>query len=58
MTEEDVRDAEFMNGIICSICDYAVDNGMKPDETIKIISENLLALLEITTFNNWKKSDK
>ena len=52
-----MSDADFMANIICSICDYAVANEMSPNETIKIIAENLLAVLEISNFDGWEGTD-
>lgn len=49
-------DTKFMADIIARICDYAVVNGMEPDDTLKTVAENILALLEISTYNNWKQS--
>lgn len=49
-----MSDTDFMSKIIKEICDYAVINKMNPDETIKTIAQNLLCLLEISTFNHWK----
>lgn len=50
-----MNDAEFLTHIITEICDYAIEHGMEPDDTLKTISENILALLEISTYNNWKQ---
>ena len=50
MTEE-----EFMTHIITEICNYAVENNMEPDDTISTIADNLKAMLEISTFNGWKR---
>lgn len=50
-----MHDEEFMTHIICEICDYAVTNGMEPDDTLNTIANNIMALLRISTFNNWKK---
>ena len=50
MTEE-----EFMTNIIAEICDYAVENGMEPDDTLSTIADNIKAILEITTFNGWER---
>lgn len=49
-----MTDEEFMVHIISEICEYAKENGMIPDETLKTVSENILALLTISTFNNMK----
>ena len=54
-SEEDTnKDIKFLTDIISDICKYANDNGMEPDETLKTLCENILALLEISTFNNMK----
>lgn len=47
-------DTEFMTHIIAEICNYAVLNGIDPDDTLGTVADNILALLEISTFNNWK----
>lgn len=49
-----MNDVEFLSHIISEICSYAVENEMEPDDTLKTVSENILALLEISTYNNWK----
>lgn len=48
-----VSDTEFMSHIIAEICNYAVKNGMEPDDTLGTVADNILALLEISTFNSW-----
>ena len=50
-----MNDVEFLTYIISEICEYAVEQGMEPDDTLKTVSENILALLKISTFNNWKQ---
>jgi hypothetical protein len=47
-------DAEFLTHIIDEICNYAVRNGMEPDDTLHTIADNIKALLIISTFNGWK----
>lgn len=47
-------DYKFMTDIISKICDYAVQNKMQPDVTLKTVAENILSLLELSTFNNWE----
>ena len=46
------EDVEFQTHIIGEICDYAVSQGMEPDDTVRTIANNLLAMLNICTFNN------
>lgn len=48
-------DMNFLNSIISQICDYAVENELKPNDTIKTIAGDLLTLCEIADFNNWHK---
>ena len=48
------EDMDFLLTIITQICDYSVKNNMLPDETIKTISENMLSLLKISSFNGWR----
>ena len=49
-----MSDTEFMTHIIAEICNYAVINGMEPDDTLGTVADNILSLLEISTFNNWE----
>lgn len=53
-TEDFEADTEFLTHIIQKICAYAYRNGLEQNETIKTIAENMLAMLEIATFNNNK----
>ena len=50
-----MNDEEFLNHIICEICDYAVDNDMEPNDTLATIADNIKVILEIATFNGWKR---
>ena len=49
-------DKKFMVHLITEICDYAKRNNMEPDDTIKIVCNNFLAMLEISTFNGWNEN--
>ena len=49
-----MKDMDFLTNIISEICDYAVSNGMEPDDTIEAIANYLHAILKISTFNNWE----
>lgn len=51
-------DTEFLTHIIAEICNYAVTNDMEPDDTLGTVADNILALLEISTFNNWAFKDE
>jgi hypothetical protein len=55
--EEMSSDSKFMAHLLSEICDYAVCNGMKPNETIRTISNNFLSLLDIANFNGWGKEE-
>lgn len=48
------NDAEFMTDVIAYICDYAIENELNPNETISIVAQNLLAILEISDFSEWR----
>ena len=56
--EHESQDNEFMVKIIGDICNYAVVNGMEPDDTLGTVADNILSLLEISTFNNWKLKEE
>ncbi len=61
MSDEQIKiskDSEFMAQVVLLIATYAKENGMSPDETIKTVAENLLILLEIATFENWRGKDE
>lgn len=48
-----------MTHIISEICDYAKkNNNMNPNETLKTVANNIMAICEIVTFNNWEKSEE
>ncbi len=49
---------EFMVKIIGDLCNNAVANGMEPDDTLSTVADNILSLLEISTFNNWKPKEE
>lgn len=49
------RDDEgLMTAVVTKICDYAIANNLSPNESLKIVSGNILALLEIASFDNWE----
>lgn len=47
------NDQELMSYLLDIICEYAIAHKLEPDDTIKTISENFIALLQIATFNNY-----
>ena len=49
-----MTDEEFMTHVICEIAEYAIKNDMEPDDTLRTMANNILQLLEISTFNNIK----
>ena len=51
------NDVEFMTAIMAYICDYAVENELEPNETLKVVAKNILAILEISDFNEWGHDD-
>ena len=48
-----MSDEELITSVIGTICNYAVENGLEPNDTLKTMAENILALLEICNFNQW-----
>lgn len=52
---QEESDHKFLVEILAQICDYAVDNDMKPTDTVTIVANNLLMLAEISNFDNWKR---
>jgi hypothetical protein len=53
-----MTDTDFLTHIISEICNYAIDNGMAPDDTLSIIADNIKALLKIASFNGWIREGK
>ena len=53
-----MNDIEFQSHILTEICNYAVEQGMEPDDTVRTIANNLLAMLNICTFNGWGEGEK
>ncbi len=51
-------DVKFMAEIIAQICDYAVDNGLNPTDTVNVIANNLVAIGVISNFDNWERRKK
>lgn len=56
--KSEMSDADFMSHIIIEICDFAVKNEMEPNDTLRTIADNIKALLNISTFNNWKPNGR
>ena len=48
-------DVKFMTEIIAQICDYSVDNGLNPTDTVNVIANNLVTIGEISNFDNWER---
>lgn len=53
-----MSDSEFMTDLLNQIAKYARKNGYSVDETIKTISNNFLALVEIATFEDLGKGEE
>jgi hypothetical protein len=49
--EEREQDIKFLTHILFEIRDYARSAGQEPDDTLKIVAEWILGLLQIATFN-------
>ncbi len=60
MSKEEINalsETDFIAHVICTICDYAKENDYPVTDTVKTMGENLVALTEISTFDNWKGGD-
>lgn len=55
---QESSDVKFMTEIISQICDYAVDNGLNPTDTVNVIANNLVMIGEISNFDNWERRKK
>lgn len=56
MRKEEINklsEPDFITHIICTICDYAKENGYAITDTVRTMGENLIALTEISTFDKW-----
>lgn len=51
------KDMKLMTDIISQICNYAIENGMKPTETLKTVANNILMITEISDFDKWGSKD-
>lgn len=52
-----LSETDFIAYIICTICDYAKANDYPITDTVKTMGENLVALTEISTFDDWEGGD-
>ena len=50
-------DTDFLAKLISEICNYAVKHGYEPDATLRAVAENILKLLEISTYNSWRGNE-
>lgn len=50
-------DAKFQAHILSEICCYALEQDMDPDDTVRAVANNLLAMLDFCTFKNWKEGE-
>lgn len=60
MNSEDINkmeETDFITYILCTICDYAKVNNYHITDAVKTMGENLVALTEISNFDNWKGGD-
>lgn len=53
-----MNDIDFMAHVISEVCNYAVKNDMEPNETLRTVADNILALLEVGSFNRWGKDEE
>jgi hypothetical protein len=45
---------DFITHIVSEICDYAVTNGLDPDDTLAKVAATIAALLKIGTCIDWE----
>ena len=60
MSKEEINglsEVDFINYIICVICDYAKHNNYQITDTVKTMGENLVAITEIAVFDSWEDSE-
>ena len=53
----ELSEVDFINYIICTICDYAKHNNYQITDTVKTMGVNLVAITEIADFDNWEESE-
>lgn len=51
------KDMKFFTDIMSQICNYAIENDMKPTETLKTVANNILMITEISDFDGWGSKD-
>ena len=59
MNQEEINalsEEGFISYILCTICDYARNNGYQVTDTVKTMGESLAALTEIACFDNWGRN--
>lgn len=47
-------DKKFLVHLIAEICNYAIKNHMKPDDTLLSVANWIISMCEVSTFNGWK----
>jgi len=55
--DEEMYDIEFLANIISTICGYAVEHKMKPDDVLAAIADRIQSLIKVATFNGWGNKD-
>lgn len=55
--DEEMYDIEFLANIISTICGYAVEHKMRPDDVLSAITDRIQSLLKVATFNGWGNKD-
>lgn len=57
MAEYLCKDMKLITDIMSQICNYAIENDMKPTETLKTVANNILMITEISNFDGWGSKD-
>ena len=50
-------EVQFKSHIISEVCEYAIEHNIEPDAALALIANNILDMLEIATFNEWKHKE-
>lgn len=54
---DEEKDMKLITDIMSQICNYAIENDMKPTETLKTVANNILMITEISNFDGWGSKD-
>ena len=44
----------FLTYVVCFICEFANENGMSPNKTLEAVANDILSMIKIGDFDEWK----